>query len=238
MRPIADLFPLILPHVPGCPEPTAAIAARAAAAEFCERTRCWRVVADVAVTAQAPGVSLPAYAAIHEIEMARWEGQPLERISYMDALSTWPAENWTADMGGQPHSITQAAPGALIVLPFGTGTLKLSIYVKPAVLPRFGPGLTIDTTLISVDTTEVNLSQAPNRLEELFVLPDFMFDQIAEPLAWGALSRIFAIPGQPFSDAGLALAYADRFAKAIDSRSTSNLRGQQRTPLRTRPRFF
>lgn len=52
--PVDDWFPLVLPRLPGCPDPILRIAIREAAVEFCRRTKLLRGI--LAVTTQA-GIS-------------------------------------------------------------------------------------------------------------------------------------------------------------------------------------
>ena len=54
MRQFSDLFPLIVPHVPGAPEPLIRAHCALAARQLCSNLRCWSEWLDP-VRAQAPG---------------------------------------------------------------------------------------------------------------------------------------------------------------------------------------
>jgi hypothetical protein len=69
-------------------------------------------------------------------------------------------------------------------------------------------------------------------------LPDILYDRWARTIADGALASILELPGQPYTDVGAAAARRARFEQAKDSNFNASKRGQQRAPVRTRPRFL
>lgn len=69
-------------------------------------------------------------------------------------------------------------------------------------------------------------------------LPDFIVDQHREIIAHGALARILAMPGQPFSNPGMAGSFATTFSAKIDALMRANSRGQQRGRTRTKAYFM
>jgi len=70
------------------------------------------------------------------------------------------------------------------------------------------------------------------------VLPCFLFDQFARALGDGALSTLLLLPNQPFSNPQLGMAFAAKFEAVLDKNFAFNLRGQQRAPVRTKPRYL
>lgn len=69
-------------------------------------------------------------------------------------------------------------------------------------------------------------------------LPDFIIDQYRETIAHGALARILAMPGQPFSNPDLAGYFAGLFARKLDGLTWAGSRGQQRGRTRTTAQFM
>lgn len=85
------------------------------------------------------------------------------------------------------------------------------------------------------DVLRINLFLKPSRDAEDF--PDFL-DEFEQELADGALSRILALPNQPFTDLQMAASFGGSFQVALDRNFTRNLRGQQRAPLRTKASYL
>lgn len=67
-------------------------------------------------------------------------------------------------------------------------------------------------------------------------LPNFMVDQYAEVLEWGATGGVLLTPGD-FRDDRLAVAMAGMFTSRLAALAISARRGQQNAPIRTRARF-
>jgi hypothetical protein len=127
-----DVFlPKILPRVEGAARPAVYDAIRVAAQEFCTRTRLWRETDTLqTVSDDLDIVAVPQGAVLFEIESARFEGHELEpqSISWLDDnVARW--RESTADM---PRHITQTEPDTVRLVPMATGTLDLSLYLKPA----------------------------------------------------------------------------------------------------------
>lgn len=69
-------------------------------------------------------------------------------------------------------------------------------------------------------------------------IPDFLYDQWAEDIGNGALARILNLPEQPFTNPAAAATYRALFERAKASNFNASMRGQQRAPVRTRPKFL
>lgn len=69
-------------------------------------------------------------------------------------------------------------------------------------------------------------------------LPDFMVDSYRKVLAHGALAYILAMPGQPFSNPGMANNFGALFQGKLDTLMRASSRGQQRGRTRTRAQFM
>lgn len=217
MAPISQLLPYILPKAPTVPLPFAEFQARLAAIEFCERTRCWRQIVNSNLNSAKGCVVVPAGATIHEFETATLNGKPLTATQFTD---TNPDELTGEQNEGEAEYITQIVPGTVTVYPFERGKLRLSCFLKP----RHGQSIGLDST---------------NPLADGFnVLPEFMVTQYATALADGALYRIMSTNKQDFTDFEMAAVHKNAFDEACDSHFGSNIRGQQRAPLRVKPRWM
>jgi hypothetical protein len=187
---------------------------RLAAIEFCERTRCWRHILNTTVNSANRTVVAPPYAAIHEIEHAHFDGEPLTPAQFSDIDQ---AETVEEQAGQSPRYITQVTPNTVMLYPFSqAGRLTMAAFLKPRGGNEFS-------------------GNPDNPLEDSYdFVPDFLLIQHGEPIAFGALARILALPGQPFSNPAMAGAYLARANAAMETRFSTNMRGQQRAPRRTR----
>lgn len=213
---LGAFLPMVLPHAAGVPEPVATFNLRLAAIEFCERSRAWRHIVTRPLTRNDSVLQTPHFAAIHEIEYALHDKVPLAPIQFSEI------EHGTIDnaAGAPPKFITQVTPNTVSVYPFKEGSLEVSMFLKPRFGNQYG------------DNPE-------NPLEDAFdEVPQFLLTQHGEPIAFGALARIFAIPNQPFSNPQLAGLYAQRFSMATDSKFSANLRGQHRAAIRSKMHDF
>lgn len=214
-----QFLPMILPHAQGCPEPMAEQKLRLAVIEWCERTRCWRHMVNqtIGLTGNAAIVA-PGYAAIHKIEWAYFEDQKLTPIQYSEVDH---GEDWGAS-SGIPVWITQSKPDTVSLFPppSAAGRMKASLFLKPRSGSEYG-------------------GNPDDPFEDAFnEVPEFLYTQHAEPLAWGALSRILEIPNQDFTDAAMAQVYRARFVARMDENMGQNMTGQHRAPRRTRYHDF
>lgn len=122
-----------------CAEPIAVKYLRQAAMEFCTRTRIWRETDEFATVATDIEVlCVPPMAALHEIEAAWFDGSRLEPAQFKQAFAPG------MDDGGLPRWITQAGPDRVSLVPRGTGTLRISMFLKPAEDAEVVPGFLYD----------------------------------------------------------------------------------------------
>lgn len=209
---VRAFLPLVMPWLPGAPLPLVERAIRNSAIAFCERTRCWRHICTVTLTAQDEAVVAPDYAAIFEFERATFNGEPLAPTQFSDVADETAEE-------GVPRYITQKSPDTITVIPFEEGEVSLSVFLKPR-----------------GDSDYSRTDAAP--LEDYYDrVPDFLLSQHGEPVAWGAIARLHAIPGETFSDPQRALLFAGMFDDACDRHFSNSTRGQQRASARTKLRF-
>lgn len=218
-RPLKDFLSMVLPEVPYCPRPVAEQYLRLAAIEFCERTRCWRHVTTQDITAQDGAIVAPDYATIHEIETAEW-GEGVELMPTQ--FSEIDADAYGAEAGaaGPPRYITQVAANQIAVVPFDTGSLRLSLFLKPRSGSEFG-------------------GDPNDPLQDKYnVVPEFMFIQHGDHIASGALARIMNLPDQTYTNPKMAAQHLARFERACDTKFSSNMRGQHRAKRRAKAHPF
>lgn len=213
---LGAFLPMVLPHAAGVPEPVANFNLRLATIEFCERSRCWRHIETQILTEQDSAVVAPSYSAIHEFEYAMHDNVPLEPIQFSQI-----EHHRAADLAGSPPKyITQVTPNTVSVYPFMPGTLEVSMFLKPQFGNQYG-------------------QNPANPLEDAFdKVPQFLLTQHGEPIAFGALARIFAIPNQTFSNPQMSAFYLQRFNSAVDGKFSANLRGQHRAAIRSKMHDF
>lgn len=209
-----DAFlPLVMPHCPGVPEFVALRNLRLAAIEFCERTRCWRHLTSVEIEEDGQAIAAPPFAAIHLIERATFEdGRDLTPIQFSDVDERAAQET----VGGQPAYITQSRYDTVRIIPFQEGRLDLSLFLKP------------------VNGESFDVSESGAIRDDYDQVPEFMWTMHAEPIASGAIARILAQPGKPWTEPQLATVHAARFGAAMDTHFSASVRGQHRARHRTR----
>lgn len=214
---LIEFMPLVLHHVPHVPRATAERALRFAAIEFCERTRCWRHVISASLSAQNQALVAPTYAAIHEIEQATHNGNDLTPLAFTEID---PDDLTGLTSTGTPKYIAQISPNEVAIYPFAIGTLRMSVFLKPRAGSLYG-------------------TDAADTMHDAYnVVPEFMLTQHGETIAHGALARLLAIPNEAWSNPKLAGFYVNSFDDRCGRAQSTTFRGQQRAPLRTKPRWF
>jgi hypothetical protein len=105
--------------------------------------------------------------------------------------------------------------------------------------PRFFSQLTSNMLRITpVDTGMLTINAILKPAMDADQVPDFLYVQYHEIVAWGALGRILATPDQPFTDFNVGAAYLAAFAQKLDAIAWKGATGQQRAPLRTRGQYM
>jgi hypothetical protein len=222
--PLSSFLPYVLPHTPGAPDFVAEKYVRLAAIEFCERTRCWRKVSEIALTTEnTVALVAPDYAAIHEIEYANFEAESVQKQALAPTQFSDMSDAHRPDLHveGPPQYVSQVNPNSVTVYPFMAGTLEVSLFLKPRMGQEFIPG-----------TTSHPMIDAYN------VAPDFLLTQWGMVIASGALSKMLMEPGKSWSNPALGGFHLQRFNEGCDSHFSSNMRGQQRAPRRSRFSFM
>lgn len=225
---IKEFLPYVMPMAPGAPSIVVEQHIRLAAIEFCERTKCWRKIStidiaddnELALTGQSVA---PDYAAIHHIEYASFTAEgypkrPLVPTQYSDLSDSHAAR---LDEAGPPRYITQTTPNTVTIFPIMPGTLEVSLFLKPRVGSDFVQG-----------TADDPIQDAFNQV------PDFLLTQWGETIASGALSKLLMQPQTRWHDPKSAAFYFQKFERACDQHFSQGVKGQQRAPMRTKPRYL
>lgn len=203
----SDFLPHVRPYVTAAPETIIISHIRMAIAEFCEATRWWRHVVLMEDLEPAASIepTLPSNTEMFEIERAWFNDVELtqEQFKNFSALDL--------AIEGSPFWITQENPDTVILVPRGTGTLRMSVFLKPSI-----------SLLLSAGPT----------------YPDVLVNQHARTISYGAIGHIKALPGESWSDMQGAGAYLSLFQSGKDREAWKGARGQQRAQNRARPSFF
>lgn len=204
------LLPISRPMANGCPSFLLSQAARQAAVEFCERTRCWRHIMRFDAAECISSDVIPLEAVIWEIERASADGNALTPVQHTDATKDGVAV-------GTPRYISQVNPWGVLVHPFpetGPVNVEMSVFLKPR-----------SDNIVGIDVNNPIL-------DSLNVVPEWMMQQFGERLADGALSRVLMMEGERWYNPERAAYHRALFDSALNRNFRANLRGQQRAPVR------
>jgi hypothetical protein len=206
-------LPLVLPYAPKCPELVATFNLRLAAIEFCTRTLCWRYSVTAAITVANPALTLTANSEVAAYDYAYFEGEELTPIPLIDL------QRLKLEAAGTPVYITQSTQNTLTVAPFAEGSLRVGMFLKPAMGNTYS-------------------ANAGGQMQDAFdVVPTFMFSNYAEAIASGALARLCAQPETSYTSPQLAMYHAGKFERAVTDAMGISLTGQQRAPIRSVTRW-
>jgi hypothetical protein len=203
------LLPEVLPYVPNCPEMSAVNAIRNAVIEFCTGSWYW----------QHDCYPIPAIAGLNEFEPdlptqtkfvgvvdAFFGGRPLKPNDEATLRNRYANRDFRA-WQGTPAYWYQTDPDKLLLVPTpDTEAAKFSLDLRIAVAP----------TRVSTGAD------------------DALFERYAETIAAGAIARLKAVPGQPYSDQAGAQVALILFKKAIVEARSLIERNMTRGPLRVR----
>lgn len=170
-----DLYPDLLPSLPGCPDITVDRAINRAATEFFSETKVWRaniVGATTGTQLVAVTSGVPANCKIVHLYELRYDEDPLERRTPVDMKRTFPREE-----SGTPVICTLTEEDTINVLPYPA---------TPGVIGIYAGRVAIAPTRTKAD------------------LPDDIFDRYAEALIAGTLSKLLIQPNQAWTNENLA----------------------------------
>ena len=197
-----EFLPEVMQYVPDVFEGQAINAIRQTCIEFCTRTRFLQMDAD----------PIPLMAGVASYEISADSG-----MKFVDILAAWVDTRflvpksvedltriyrWTdwRQMTGDPVYVTQIIPSEVVVVPQPT-TDQSYLRVRAAYAPTRA-------------STSVNSS---------------LYEEYLDPIAWGARSRLYGTPKQPYYDPRAAMEYAMKFRVAMNEARVRVNRGLTRS---------
>lgn len=192
----------------------------------------------------APGCAIPAaYVAIREAAAEFCERTRLWRHADDFDITEDDAEGITTPYGSVLHEIELVQFDGCDLGPrttqwldaFEHGWRAGTLTGKPQYVTQTDPNT---LRVVPHQTGHVNLFLILKPSIDAEELPDFLIDQYREAIAHGALSRLLAVPGKPYSNPQLATAFIQSWVSRLDTLSTMGASGQQRARTRTRASFF
>lgn len=208
MSSLDSFLPYIRPWAPGVPDQVAFKNIRLAVIEFCERTRLWRYEDDYDVTAEECNGGIFTP-----------NGSILHDIEVvmMDGHELRPSST---------RDLDRTQPG------WRTGDLGTG-------LPRYYTQIEQNTLrIVPAYAGHVYVCLRLKPAADSMDVPDFIANEYAEAIAWGALGRLLLIPGQSFTSPELGTFYAAQFTTKIDRLMAKGSTGQQNAPKRSRASFY
>jgi|TARA_R100000951_G_scaffold97202_1_gene86782 hypothetical protein len=177
----SSLVKEVLPYVPLCPDSLVEQNIRAAAIEFCERSKAY--ILDMDPFNTIAGVyeydfDIPTGTEVHQVLYMTHDGKDMDPISPRSLELNYP--DWR-DRKGNPHVYLQKTPSTFWIVPVASGSKQViaSVALKPS------------RTSNNVDTTISN--------------------QYRDAIIYGALYRLLRMPSREWSDVGAAQEYLYQF---------------------------
>ncbi len=207
---LETLMPRVLQYAPNCPEPAVLLHMVDAARTVCERTAAWQEELVLTVTTPA-------------------------RVDLTEGLD----DDWSAE-------IIDVLSAALDDYPLEPQTVADLDAMYPAWNRTTDTGTASYFTQLEMDT----LSLVPRQEGELKArvslkpaltadeIPDILYRKYGLLIAKGAAGEVLGIPNTEYANPALAGVLRSEFANALPSAARKARKGQQRAPLRTKPRFL
>ena len=217
MVPLSKFLPYVLPHVSGCSDPMAEQVIRSACVEFCATTLVIQELSTATLTAGVSDydIDVPTGSVLVKVLGVLVEDTWLSPHSLESVRSGLVLRGATANtqaVTGSPMGYFQKTPNST------------SITVSPV------PSATVSNGLA------VRAAFAPSRAAQS--VDDTLFENYAEDIAAGAVSRLLLMPGQPFSAPAMAGAYRAQFDVAARKASIRARVGQVAVASRVQPSHF
>lgn len=208
MKQLSAFLPRLLVYTPACPEPLAEQALVDSAIDFCERSCVIRYTTDP-ITVEAGSTDYVLWAPNSD--------QTVTRVLKV-FLDDYPIEATMAEKR-TPVPDSPACPSGYTVIEDDLGlTLRLNQIPDKSY------------TLI------VELALRPTKTARR--LDDQLYMNWMDAVVNGALARLYAVPGQPFSNESSSMYYAMKAAKLTNSARIESAYGRVRGSMAVRSRPF
>lgn len=202
------LFNQTLVHVPNCPEPTVLVAVRDAVIEFCTDTLVLtRRFDPLSVEANEPTVLVDApagYDVLQVVGPIYFNGRRLVAKSGYE--EDWNTQDWAALTAEEPKEYVCFAPNEITLIPTPTVSADNAITGRAAYAPN----------------------HTSTRADSLVV------DGYRHAISQGALSRLLAIPDQPYTNVEKAMVYGKMFGAAKANAAASARASFVSAPMRVK----
>lgn len=214
---LSSWYPYVLPQVPGASDLIVDQCLRQAAIDFCNRSDLIQrvIAADVTAATQDYTITAPAEMIFTRLLGVSWQGNALAPVSpdlVTSAVALRGANVGTALVErGDPQMYFQKLPNdsGFSLYPIPDRTITLGLTVKAAFAPT----------------------------NAALTLEDVLFNDWVETIAAGALMRLTAMPGQPFTSPAAA-GYTKIFERGLWEAKRLKNAGALPGSLRVRPRAF
>lgn len=205
MARLDDWENIIASEINGAPLPTMMDAVRAAAIEFCQRTRIdTRIVESIDYEAAYPDVPVPD----------------------VDDFTTPAAVITVWSSYGKILPATKPQLEALFPKGWASLTVNSSAGVQRWYSPR--PGVVRLVPKIAANlAAELTMDVAWQPTRNAIQVADFLYELYAEPIGMGAVARLHAHAAAPYADANRVGAYRAMFEAAIVAASDKGATGHQ-----------
>lgn len=208
MAELAQFRPYVTLHAPGVPLPAVDHEVREAAILFCISTRLWKEVQTAPVVAgQADYGITPPDGAVLQVLDEVYHNRIRLLPRSVDQLRD-EYEDWLI-ASGTPLFYTQLEPDTLRLVPIPAMSLAAGLTYRASYKPER-------------TTTTV---------------PDWLYEQYADAIGFGAIAALRANPNLPCYEAGAAQWYGERFQAGIQKTQTRIAKGFVRAPIRSRVYF-
>lgn len=205
----ADLYPLLLPFVPGCPYPTVDLAISRAAGELCEQSRAWEeALSPIALSegVEAYEIDLPSDSVLVCVRNVQLNGRDLH------VNPSWPA------LVASSSTLAHATPSHYAM----RGN---ELVVRPIPSPEAAGGV---VTLVATLKPSISATS----------LPDVLVSEHMAAVCEGAKSFLKEMTGAAWFDPSGAAMANQRFRDAIARARISVEHGRAAGSLSVAPRHF
>lgn len=204
-----EFLPLVLPEVPGCPEPLALQAVRRSARQTCLNTQIWvETIGPVTTRENWPSYPLvpPEGAEIAMLLSVRLDGSALIPTTEPFLDANWPG--WNLYSGQRPTHYLMEKAATVRLVP----------------MPKSAHQLTARAALLPDNNAEVAW--------------DELWTRHGQTIAHGALEHLLAMPGKIWSDQQAALRHGTLFRRGCTNIRAEALKGRSTASLSAHPRAF
>ena len=133
MTDIDDLLKYVLRYAPNLPEPIAFAFLRDASREFCQRTKCWRMMDDFTISGPDYNYQVGLVDAdIVYMDEVQIDGRSIEPITLETLDDREPGWLWQDQEASTAKYITQVEPNTVTVHPKQDGYVKARYVLQPS----------------------------------------------------------------------------------------------------------